>query len=921
MLTRLSILCLSVLFMPLVNAQKVLDHSDFDRWKTITATQVSRDGRWVVYQIKPGEGDPVVVVRNTETGLDRTLERGAAPQLNTGGTHLVYRIQPALDSTRAMRRRKVDADKLPKDTLAIVTLASGAIEKIARIQDFKIPEEWDNWLAYQANPDTSSKAKPRKKDQPLPLTLRHLPTGTSVVLEEVQAFEFSKKQPGLIAASAGKDSTIAPGIYRFDFTQQQFRPLFRRKGQYKQLAVAENGGQFAFLADLDTTKNQIRTFNLYYGNITADTAQLLTASNVKQLPKDWQISANGPVRFSSNGGRLYFGTAPAPMLPDTSILEDEVANLEVWSYTDPRMYTQQKVLLDREKKRSYQAMLNLSTKQALSLGNDTIPDVQIGDEGNSRYALGSNDAPYLVQTSWEGGPACRDLYIIDIQTGSKTLFAKSVCGSPAISPGGKYAYWFNSPQSKWEVLSLEDRKLYHPSGNLKVAFYDELNDVPDYPNAYGIGGWLPNDQALLAYDRYDIWKLDPKGMSAPVNLTNGRPQQITYRYINLDREERFVPVDQPILLHLFDDKDKGSGYARLDLKNNSLKTIEKGPYLVEERVVKAKNAATYVFSRENFQLFPDLLLAKSGDFTSAQRISDANPQQKEYAWGSIELVEWTSLDGQKLQGLLAKPAGFDPSRQYPMIVNFYERSSEGLHRYRGPEANRSQINYSFYTSRGYLVFNPDIPYRIGYPGESAYNAVVSGTTALIDKGFVDRSRIGIQGHSWGGYQIAHILTKTNMFRCAESGAPVVNMISAYGGIRWETGLVRQFQYEKTQSRIGGPIWEYPLRYLEISPVFSLDKIETPVLILANDADGAVPWYQGIEFFTGMRRLGKPAWMLNYNGEPHWPLKYANRKDFQRRMQQFFDHFLKDAPMPSWMQRGVPAIEKGIDWGWELDEGK
>jgi dipeptidyl aminopeptidase/acylaminoacyl peptidase len=302
-------------------------------------------------------------------------------------------------------------------------------------------------------------------------------------------------------------------------------------------------------------------------------------------------------------------------------------------------------------------------------------------------------------------------------------------------------------------------------------------------------------------------------------------------------------------------------------------------------------------------------------------ISDANPQQKNYNWGTNQLVKWTSLEGKEITGMLVKPENFDPSKKYPMIVNFYEKSSDRLHRHIAPSPGRSTINYSFYTSRGYVIFNPDVHYKIGYPGESAYNCVIPGIETLLKKGFIDKDNIGVQGHSWGGYQIAHLVTKTNIFKAAESGAPVVNMISAYGGIRWWTGLSRQFQYEHTQSRIGGTPWEYPQRYLENSPIFNLDKVNTPLLIMHNDADGHVPWYQGIEFFVGLRRLGKPSWLLNYNGEPHWPLKHQNRKDFNIRLAQFFDYYLKGAKKPIWMQRGVPAIEKGINQGYELIDEK
>ena len=250
-----------------------------------------------------------------------------------------------------------------------------------------------------------------------------------------------------------------------------------------------------------------------------------------------------------------------------------------------------------------------------------------------------------------------------------------------------------------------------------------------------------------------------------------------------------------------------------------------------------------------------------------------------------------------------------------MIVNFYEKSSSELHSHRIPEAHRSTIDYHYYTSNGYLIFNPDVHYLTGYPGQSAFNCVMPGVMSLLEKGFVDEKRIGAQGHSWGGYQVAYLAGRTNLFTAIESGAPVVNMYSAYGGIRWETGLNRSFQYEHQQSRIGASIWEAPDLYMENSPLFTLEKVTTPILIMANDKDGHVPWCQGIEYFIGLRRLGKPAWMLNYNDEPHWPLKQPNKVDFQKRMSQFFGHYLKGEQMPEWMRIGVPAVDKEFSLGY------
>jgi len=323
-----------------------------------------------------------------------------------------------------------------------------------------------------------------------------------------------------------------------------------------------------------------------------------------------------------------------------------------------------------------------------------------------------------------------------------------------------------------------------------------------------------------------------------------------------------------------------------------------------------------VFTKEDFETYPNLLVTDLS-FKRQLQISDAAPQQNEFLWGTVELVSWTSLDGRKLEGTLHKPANFDPSKKYPMIVNFYEKSSQGLLSYHMPALGRSTIGYHYYTSNKYLIFNPDVYYKEGYPGEDAFNCVMPGITALIEKGFVDEKHIGAQGHSWGGYQVAYLATRTNLFAAIESGAPVVNMFSAYGGIRWGSGLNRSFQYEHTQSRIGKSIWESPLRYIENSPLFTLDKVNTPILIMHNDDDGSVPWYQGIEFFIGLRRLQKPAWLLNYNEADHWPTKQRDIEDFQIRMAQFFDHYLKEKPMPKWMKDGIPAVDKGVEMGYDL----
>ena len=317
----------------------------------------------------------------------------------------------------------------------------------------------------------------------------------------------------------------------------------------------------------------------------------------------------------------------------------------------------------------------------------------------------------------------------------------------------------------------------------------------------------------------------------------------------------------------------------------------------------------YLVTKSTFTEFPNLWVGPS--LTSLTKVSDANPWQSEYNWGTAELVTWTSTDGKPLQGILYKPENFDPKKKYPMVSYFYEDLSDGLFNY-VPPTGRNVINPTHYVSNGYLVFEPDIYYEIGYPGPSALKSIVPGVQKLLDRGYVDPKGLGLQGQSWGGYQTAYMITQSSMFSAAMAGAPVANMTSAYGGIRWGTGISRTGQYENGQSRIGKNLWDAQSLYIENSPLFWLPRVTTPLFIMSNDADDAVPWYQGIELFVGMRRLGKEAYLIDYNNDVHNPASRANQKDIAMRMQQFFDNKLMGKPAPDWMVKGIPAKDKGKD---------
>jgi dienelactone hydrolase len=903
-------LCLLFLILPAFlfsqTNKKPLTHEVVSDWNEIESPRISNNGQWVCYSLQPIEGDGKTILFNAANPQEWIFERGADPVFSSDNQFLVFKIKPHQDSIRQMKITKVDKKDWPQDTLAVLNLATKDLQKFPYLQSFKLPEKWAGWLV--AHFDAKAHAEEDlKKDKNGPLIIWDLQNNKEYRIPQATDYVLAEKTGKMLLST--KDKKLS-SVRLLDTGTAAFTDIWSDSLDTKSLSMDPQGNQVAFLT-LEEKEAESVALHHWTGSTGLQT---IANADSDFLNDSWHISEHASPRFKEDGSQLFFGIAQALPQKDENILDEELPIVEVWNYKDERTYPMQKVELDRDKRKYYPCVVNTQSGKITQLGSEAIPNVSIDTETPSPYVVGYSDDGYLRQTSWEGGPSYRNVFLINTNTGRATPMVEKVRGQVRLSPAGKYLYWYSLPDSSWYIHSIERRLTKNITEGLDVPFYDEINDQPDFPYPYGIAGWSTDDDFVYLYDRYDIWQFDPMGNINPVNLFKGRDGRRVHRYVKTDPEASAIEEVEPMLIHFTDEETKAEGYMWFNIHTGVKDILQEGDFSLSRRPIKARNADRWLFTREDYQTFPDLLY--STDLKSTLKISDANPQKQDYHWGNIEMIEFTSLDGQQLKGLLVKPDNFDPSKKYPLMVNFYEKSSNRLHRHRAPEFNRSTMNYPFYASRGYVVFNPDVPYKIGYPGESAYNSVIAGVTHLVNQGFIDEERIGLQGHSWGGYQIAYLLTRSDMFACAESGAPVVNMISAYGGIRWGSGMSRQFQYEHTQSRIGGTIWDYPLRYIENSPIFTMDKVKTPVLILHNDNDSAVPWYQGIEYFMALRRLNKPAWMLNYNDEPHWPLKLPNRKDFQKRMQQFFDYYLLDAPMPEWMDEGVPALEKETNMGYE-----
>ncbi len=842
--------------------------------------------------------------------------------------------------------------------------------KIERATAFSVVGEGKGLLVYHRQAKDADKAEPPpitpdKKEEPkkedktpgktaprvfgTDLVIRNLSDGAERVIEEVAEYSITRDAKTLICIVSSKKDE-ACGVYAvMALPDGPAVPLITGKGKYSRLIWDEKQAQLVFFSDRDDAKAEKPTSKLYHWDryvASTSPAEPATPSGAQPaaeakegakpsapmadrsvqagpaavndlltltpagIRSGWSISDRGAVSFSADGSRLYLSTAEEmkdePKKPAaTDKADEDKAVFELWHFKDELIQPMQKVRGAGDGSRPHSAVYFLKDKLFRQLSDkyvDVVP-FAAGDWG-----LSADSKPYKKLTGY--GPSLNDFALVNMRTGEQQSLMQASLWQPIASHDAKNLVCFDGKD--WHGISAATGKRINLTGKLPVKFVAENWDQPSEAPAHGFAGWTSDARHVLLNDRFDVWKVAIDGSGATMLTAGvGRKTQTQLRIVRPvvsgpapeNEPEHGVDLSKPLLLKAVNEHTHDEGFFRIEPGATEPRLLVMGARAYGAPI-KARDADTYLLTISSFSDFPDYFVT-GADFREFKRVSDANPKKKEFLWGTSELLRYKNSDGVELAGVLIKPENFDPNKKYPMMVYIYERLSQNLHRFVAPSAGTS-INPTYYASNGYLVFMPDIVYTVGSPGQSAMKCVLPAIQAVVDRGFVDENAIGIQGHSWGGYQIAYLITQTTRFKAAAAGAPVSNMISAYDGIRWGTGLPRQFQYERTQSRIGATLWQAPQKYIENSPILMADRVQTPLLMLHNDNDDAVPWYQGIEYYLALRRLGKECYLFNYNGEPHGLRKPANQKDYTMRMQQFFDHYLKGAPMSAWMENGIPA---------------
>jgi dipeptidyl aminopeptidase/acylaminoacyl peptidase len=914
-----------------------------------TAPQITPDSKFVIFTIVPPKSDADA---NAAGGGAAEPAAGAAPAPAAAG-----------GGQGAGAGAGAGGAATNRNSVGIMALPSGQVTTVEQIASFRLPAESSEWLALQkgragggggrngaagggraggggggragggagggggqgaaaagaAAPTAQAPAAgrgagpatPQEKTKPAgnDLIVRNLTTGQDFTIAEVSEFAWHKNGSWLMYAVSSTDAA-KDGAFARNMADGSVKALHTGKGHYKSFSFDEDGKQLLFMSDEAEYAKPVSPYRVYYWKPSETAATEILSAATRGVPQG-QVIADSAPRFTEDGARVLVMTGAPPAPTPTPTPEPNAPRkpaplpVDVWSYKDPQIQPMQKVRVQQDQNRTYRAIYHLSNKQFVQLATADLPNVNPGFDATR--ALGTSDLPYRQEMSWD--QTYNDVYLVDLKTGARRRVLDHTGSGVSMSPGGKYLMFYDEEKMNWFTQDIASGVRVNLTERLPVKFYDEGHDTPDAPTPLGTAGWTDGDKSVILYDKYDIWEIRPDGSNAR-NITGGegRKQQLVFRYRNMEvPAPRTIPTDKPMLLTTTNDETKATGYYRVPFSGGTPEKIVMMDKLMGA-IVKAKNADVVVFTEQKFSEFPDYWVSDM-TFASPKKITNANPQQAEYVWGNAENVKYINSDGKVLNAMLIKPDNFDPTKKYPMMVYIYEELTQGLHRYVAPNVGTS-INVSRYVSNGYVVLQPDISYETGYPGPSAMKCVIPAINTIVAKGYIDPKRIGIQGHSWGGYQITYMITQTNLFAAVEAGASVSNMISAYGGIRWGTGMVRQFQYEKTQSRIGEKLWDAPLQYIENSPIFWVERIHTPYLSIHNDGDDAVPWYQGIEFNMAMRRLGKEAYMFNYNGQPHGLSNRDYQKHWTVHMDEFFDHYLLGKPRPSWMDTGVSYMDRG-----------
>ncbi len=908
-------------------AQRPIQLADILAWKRIQAQVISNDGVWFAYRVSPAEGNSEVVIRNIRDGKDQHFPIGEIPRVDVSfsapppvappgrdlaisddGKYAAFLAYPTDKEAKGLKKAK----KPVQSRVILVELATGKKVEFEKIRRFAFDGERSNAIAMHryapapAGPPAPAAADAAAKDDKpsgSDLILYMLASGEEINIGNVSEFAFDKKGNYLAWIVDAQDK-IGNGVQVRIMENGMVDSLDSAKATYKGLTFTDKGDGLATLRGVEDKAWEDKLYSVVAWQDTGDGVKksVFDPSQDVSFPKGMAISPNRNAAWMADFSAVTFGIHELHPKKNDKKEDDKSADaspdlpdMVIWHYKDSRLQPMQQVQENADKNFSFLCEYRPAGKKFLRLADDDVRTVTLTPE--SKFAMGTDVRNYELDSNLSGR-RYEDLYSIDLKTGARTLAVKKAHYVMGPSPDGSHILYYED--GVYYTYESATGKSYNITGKIPATFWDEEDDHNVVKPPHRPIGWAKDSSAVLLSDGWDIWKAPVHG-GAGVNLTvNGKKDKIRYRSrYRLDPDEKGIDLAAPIYVNAYGEWTKKAGIGVIEPgKTAKMLMFDDASY---GTLMKAKRADVYLYTRETALEFPDYHVLNGA------KITDANPQQKDFLWtkGS-RVIDYTSDKGDKLQGTLYLPANYESGKTYPAITYIYEKLSQSTNAY--PQPTYNGFNIAAYTSNGYAVLTPDIVYKVNDPGMSAVWCVLPAVKAAIATGIVDPKRVGIDGHSWGGYQTAFLVTQTNIFAAAIAGAPLTDMIAMYNAIYWNSGSANQPIFESSQGRFTGSPSEIMDAYVRNSPVYHAKNVTTPLIILHNDKDGAVDWTQGIEYFNTLRRMGKPVVMLQYKGENHGLRKPENMKDYTVRMKEFFDYRLSDKEPPKWLIEGVPLLK-------------
>jgi dipeptidyl aminopeptidase/acylaminoacyl peptidase len=945
-------------------AQKPIQLVDILAWKRIQSQVISNDGVWFAYRLSPAEGNSEVIIRNLKDGKDQHFPIGEIPRLeppaggppalmmaaagrdlaiSDDGKFAAFLAYPTEKEAKAMKRTR----RPIQSRLILVELATGKKTEVEKIRRFAFAPERSTMIAmhrYGATPaggpgagagaaapavapggagGAAGAAAAEDRASGTDLILHILATGDELNVGNVSEFAFDKKGNYLAWIIDAQDK-IGNGVALRLMDSGMVTPLDSATANYKGLAFTEKGDGLVTMRGVEDKAwdEKLYTVVAFRDNGHGADKTVFDPSKDSTFPKGMAISPTRNAAWMADFSAVTFGihelhpkkkSATPPARPEDGDAPAAAANarptrpeddlvlpeMVIWHYKDSRLQPMQQVQENADKNFSFLCAYRPAEKKFLRLADEDVRSVTYTPE--SKFAKGVDIRSYELDSNLSGRHY-EDVYTVNLATGERRLAIQKAHYVMGASPDGSHILYYDD--GVFSTYESATGKSYNISKQIPANFWVEEDDHNVVKPPRGPIGWAKDSSAVLLSDGWDIWKAPVHGGLGAVNLTvNGKKDKIRYRLrYRLDPDEKGIDLNETMYVNAYGEFSKKAGIAVIEPnKTAKMLMFDDAGY---SNLIKAKRADVFLYTRETVRESPDYHVLNSAD---KARITDSNPQQKEFLWTKgTRLIDYVSDKGDKLQGTLYLPANYEPGKSYPTITYIYEKLTQGTNMY--PHPNYNGFNIAVYTSNGYAVLTPDIVYKVNDPGMSAVWCVVPAVKAAIATGVVDAKHVGIHGHSWGGYQTAFLVTQTKIFSAAIAGAPLTDMIAMYNAIYWNTGSANQSIFESSQGRFAGDPQDNMEAYIRNSPVYHAKNVTTPLIILHNDKDGAVDWTQGIEYFNTLRRLGKPVVMLQYKGENHGLRKPENMKDYTVRMKEFFDYRLGDREPPQWLIEGVPLLK-------------